>query len=636
MKKIILIAIVIVMAGCSVSFAQYVAQDPTRNIPNARVLGLGKAYTALADDTGSIYTNPAGLNDATGWQICSMSGKLLDEFSYLSFSGFYPAEWGTLGFGFAGTSVSGAYATTVEVGSDPADPIYVIDPSQPLMGNYNNAFVLSYANQGKKLPGINKLPYMDSLSFGTSLKIFRSSVYGDGIINGNAAGYELDLGMKAYPQKWLKLGVAVQNLLPSTMGGKLKYESGHEEAYPAVIEMGSAFKILGKENAIRSLGDHELSFMLDCDLHPTLSGYPAILHMGVEWNPISILAVRAGIDQDTSGDGAGGLTTVSDQSYGIGLNMSGFKFDYAFHTFAGAPNISNNYFSLSYAFQPPVVVVSTTPAEAIIVTNPSDKLITYESSTLLTGKIADQRIRKFFINGNSERFTLAGEFSKNMDLKEGKNSIVIEGKNESLTQGWSKKIRALRLTRFPDVTDGAFAEVPISVLGMAGVISGYPDGSFRPGGSITRAEMCSLIIKTMPSSEEAKPSQSKIFKDVALKNWAANYIAEAVRLGYVKGYPKNVFKPNNKISRAEGVVIISRFAGFPEEVYMNEFGDLSADHWASGYVAGMYPSGVLDYLKGKLFEPNKLLTRAEVAEMLYKTSNVQYMLKNSLLDWETY
>ena len=66
--------------------AEYVAIDPTRTIPNARVLGLGKAYIGLADDSGAIYTNPAGLNDAENWQVTSMSGKFLNEFNFLSLS----------------------------------------------------------------------------------------------------------------------------------------------------------------------------------------------------------------------------------------------------------------------------------------------------------------------------------------------------------------------------------------------------------------------------------------------------------------------------------------------------------------------------------------------------------------------
>ncbi|MBU0672875.1 MAG: hypothetical protein KJ732_07610, partial [Candidatus Margulisbacteria bacterium] len=225
MRKFLVILIVAVLTFPA--WGQYMAQDPTRYIPNARVLGLGKAYIGLADDAGAIYSNPAGLASIGGWQLSSMSGKFLDEFNYLSFSGLYATQVGVFGVGFAGTSISGAYATTIEAGSDPADPIITIDPSQPLMGNYNNALVFSYGNELKKIRFLDQLPFADRLTFGTNVKMFQVGLYGDGIVGGNASGYELDLGLKLQPpQPWLSLGITGQNLLPFSMGGKLSYASG--------------------------------------------------------------------------------------------------------------------------------------------------------------------------------------------------------------------------------------------------------------------------------------------------------------------------------------------------------------------------------------------------------------------------
>jgi hypothetical protein len=637
MKRIFLALFVCCLAA-GLAAAQYVAQDPTRYIPNGRVLGLGKAYIGLADDTGAMYTNPAGLGEISGWQLSSMSGKFLDEYSYLSFSGLYPTEFGVFGFGYAGTSIAGAFATTIEAGSDPEDPIYTIDPSQPTMGNDNSAMVLSYGGKLSKLPYLKQIPQSDKLDIGASVKLFKVRLYGDGITGGDASGQELDLGIKYTPLKWLSIGCAVQNLLPFAMGGKLTYAGGHEESYPAVIETGAAFTVLGKDKALVKFGEHELKVMTDVDLHPTLKGYPPILHLGAEWKPMSVIALRAGIDQDSAGDGAGGLTTVSDATYGVGLYFGGFRFDYAYHAFAGAPNIDNHFFSLSYAYQPLVIEASKDP---FFVGLPEDKTITFAGTTKVNAHANDARIRTVTVNGQPVKLTLKGDISTEAELKIGKNAIVLNGSDTGGKLVGSVKSRVLRLMTFPDVVIGYWVDRPISLLAMqktasgSGIITGYPDGSFKPEGGITRAEMCSLLMKSRVASLET-PAATAAFKDVPSKHWAAKFIADAAATSVVKGYPGNLFKPNGKITRAEGLAMIARFAGISEETYSRDFPDVSGTHWAAGIIAGSNKAKLLEYLKGLNFEPNKQLSRAETVEMLYRTQYVQNVLKKDLLNWDSY
>ncbi|MFA5113239.1 MAG: S-layer homology domain-containing protein [Candidatus Margulisiibacteriota bacterium] len=633
--KRILTAIVAAVLLAGVACAQYVAQDPTRYVPNGRVLGLGKAYIALADDTGAMYTNPAGMGDVSGWQLSSMSGKFLDEYSYLSFSGLYPTEYGVFGFGYAGTSIAGAFATTIEAGSDPADPIYTIDPSQPTMGNDNAAMVFSYGNKADKIPYVKQVPQADKITLGTSVKLFRARLYGDGIQNGDASGQELDFGIKYTPLRWLALGMAVQNALPAGLGGKLTYSGGHEESYPAVIETGAAFSVLGKDKALAKYGDHELKIMTDIDLHPSLAGYPPVMHLGAEWKPVSILAIRAGIDQDAGGDGNGGLTTYSDPTYGVGMYFGGFRFDYAYHAFAGAPNIDNHFFSLSYNYLPPAVESSKDP---FTFTSPDDKTITFAGATRVHAHAANSRIRTATINGQPVKMNLKGDISTEVELKIGKNGIILAGSDDRGKLVGSSKVRLLRLTTFPDVVIGYWVDKPISLLAMQNIITGYPDGTFKPEGGISRAEMCSLLMKTRKQNASTAEAAltAAAFKDVPGKHWASAFVAEAAALGVVKGYPGNVFKPNGKITRAEGLAMIARFAGVSEETYARDFPDVAGNHWAAKIIAGSNKVNILQYLKGLNFEPNKQLTRAETVEMLYRTDYVQQVLKKDLLNWDTY
>jgi hypothetical protein len=649
--------------------AQYVAQDPTRYIPNGRVLGLGKSFVGLADDAGAMFTNPAGLADSKGWQLSSMSGKFLDEYNYFSLSGLYQTQYGVIGFGYAGTSIAGAFATTIEAGSDPRDPIYVIDTTQPEMGNYNNAMIVSYGNQMKKIPYLDKVPYADRMSLGASMKLFRAALYGDGITNGDASGQEMDLGIKIYPpQRWMTLGVTAQNFLPFAMGGKLHYANGHEEMYPIVLKAGSAFNILGKDNSLRRMGDHELKLLLDADMHPTLKSYPMTMHIGLEWKPIDMLAVRAGIDQDAAGDGNGGLATVSDMAYGVGLYFGGFRFDYAYHTFGGAPSIDNNFFSLSYTFMPPEEI-----KDKIMIDQPKDKYITFEAKVKLTGNVVDPAAKQLLVNEVLAKQGLKGEFAVPIDLKFGKNRVDLRALDGSKKLMQLKKWRALRLIPFPDVKIGYWVDKQISLLAMGKVITGYPDGTFKPEGNITRAEMCSLLIKALDllasyeaaaATKEAKATtleakskvatsemQTKVstveikaavtdeatgFKDVGPKHWAAKFVKKANKIGVVLGYPDGTFKPAGNITRAEGIAMISRFAKVSEEAYKNEFKDVASTSWAAKIIAGAYRAKLLEYLKGQPLDPNRKLARAETVEMLNRTTTVEALLSKDLLNWDSY
>jgi hypothetical protein len=642
MKKKFL-AVLILAALALPSYGQYVAQDPTRYVPSGRVLGLGKAYIALSDDVGAIFTNPSGMADAEGWQLSSMQGQLLDEFNYLSFAGIYATPAGVFGLGFAGSSISGAYSGTIEAGSDPEDPIYVIDLSEPVMGNYNNAFVLSYANHMEKINYLNRLPLAKDLSVGANLKLFQVSIYGDGITGGDANGMELDLGAKYSPPiKWMNFGIAVQNMLPFNMGGKLSYDSGHEESYPAVVEVGSAFRVLGKENSFRALGGHELTLLADFDHHPTLNNYPVVWHLGAEWKPIPIFAIRMGIDQDTAGDGLGGLEVISDQTWGIGLQMAGLHFDYAYHAFTGAPDTTNHFFSLSYKFKPRVKVVG----EDIVVQEPRDKHITFQSTVVVVGKVNEPSVRKLTVNNVPVRFSLTGDFTATADLKIGKNAILIKGWNASGKKVAEVKLRALRLKPFPDVPEDHWVRKPISLLAMQTIITGYPDGTFKPEGNITRAEMCTLLMKTRklgdklasPEAEGKDKDEDKAaFADVSVNHWAAPYVARAAELGVVKGYPDGTFRPKNNITRAEGLAMVARFAGISKEAFTAQFPDVAARHWAAEIIAGAYRAGILEYLDGKNFELKKLLTRAETVEMLQRTRYVREdVIAKDLLNWATY
>lgn len=632
MKKALISAVVLVFVA-SLANAAAIAPDATRIACGARVLGMGKAFVGLADDVNSIFSNPSGISQIDRWQITSMSGNVMD-FNYLTLSGVYPTNFGNVGLGFSGASIGGAYASKIKQGTeDTSDPLYEFDYSQTAMNYYNNVFILSYGGQVEQalqiplLKGFEeRLAFMKNLSFGTNLKIFSAGLAGDGITNGSATGTELDIGVLGKINPWLNVGFTATNVMPFAMGGKLVYASNHEESYPVNVKLGTAINLLGPKDALREF-NQKLKFVMDLDTYPTRNRYPMIYHFGVEWTPISLISIRAGIDQDAAEDESGSIVNINNFTAGVGLTYQMFRFDYGFHQFTGVTGQDNHFFALTYG-----IPTEQVKKEMIEVYQPQDKTVTKETTALVLGKV-DREARFVSVNNTWATLNSNYEFGKKIELNLGKNSITVEALDIAKSFLDKKKIRLCRLATFPDVPADYWAVDQIGYIATLGIIQGYPEGTFKPDNMITRAELATVLVRT----RKIAPDDSQtVFKDVRKNHWAAKYIMPAVKYGIVKGYPDGTFKPSQVLTRAEGLAMIARFSGVTPESYAVPFRDVSATHWAAPIISGAYRAGMLMYLYKKPFEPSRQLTRAEAVEMLFRSPYVQSMIKEDLLNWETY
>jgi len=186
------------------------------------------------------------------------------------------------------------------------------------------------------------------------------------------------------------------------------------------------------------------------------------------------------------------------------------------------------------------------------------------------------------------------------------------------------------LKTFSDVIPGFWAKDAIEYLATLNIMSGYPDGTFRPYSPVTRAELCSILVKA--KEFKANPLIEDVFPDVPLSHWAAPFIKIAVDRKYVSGYPDGKFLPWKKMTRAEAVVVISKFAGLSEPASLadNPFPDVNKRHWAARSISIAKTSGLLEYLSVKNFEPDTVLTRAEAAEILSKTTFVKDKIREQI------
>ena len=111
---------------------------------------------------------------------------------------------------------------------------------------------------------------------------------------------------------------------------------------------------------------------------------------------------------------------------------------------------------------------------------------------------------------------------------------------------------------YSDVAAGSWYNIAVSTLSNMGILGGYEDGTFRPNASITRAEFAKIAVSFFDWADVYAVNS---FVDVRDSAWYADYVAVAAEIGLIEGYGGNVFRPDATITRAEACTIINRTLG---------------------------------------------------------------------------
>lgn len=148
-------------------------------------------------------------------------------------------------------------------------------------------------------------------------------------------------------------------------------------------------------------------------------------------------------------------------------------------------------------------------------------------------------------------------------------------------------------------------------------IVGYPDGSVRPNGNITRAEATTIFFRLL--TEDARDDfwcTENDYPDVSGKDWFNVAVSTMTNAGIIEGYPDGTFKPNNPITRAELATMISRFdLDYDGKINGYDFSDILG-HWAEDEIhQSAYRGWVVGYPDGT-FRPDRYITRAETVTMI--------------------
>ncbi|MHA6480783.1 S-layer homology domain-containing protein [Paenibacillus sp. strain BS8-2] len=166
---------------------------------------------------------------------------------------------------------------------------------------------------------------------------------------------------------------------------------------------------------------------------------------------------------------------------------------------------------------------------------------------------------------------------------------------------------------------GHWAERLIAQASELGFVTGYPDGTFRPEGKVTRAEFVKLLIGAL--QPETTEHAAVTFADHnQIGEWARESIAAAVQLGWIQGYEDNAFRPNQTISRAEMAVIVARaLALAPSTGGATSFvDDQDIPEWGREGIHALAREGLLTGRKGNLFAPSASATRAEAVVLILR------------------
>ncbi|MBT2689209.1 S-layer homology domain-containing protein [Bacillus sp. ISL-47] len=154
---------------------------------------------------------------------------------------------------------------------------------------------------------------------------------------------------------------------------------------------------------------------------------------------------------------------------------------------------------------------------------------------------------------------------------------------------------------------GHWAEEQIESSIEEGLVEGYPNGTFRPNGTITRAEFITIVNRKFDYTEKATVG----FPDVKADDWYADAISVAMEAGYIDGFDDGTMRPKSPITRQEAAVILARILDLPENTGDAEVFKDSIPEWSKGSIGAVASKGLMEGFPGAKFEPKKAITRAE-------------------------
>ncbi|MDD3861521.1 MAG: S-layer homology domain-containing protein [Candidatus Gracilibacteria bacterium] len=215
------------------------------------------------------------------------------------------------------------------------------------------------------------------------------------------------------------------------------------------------------------------------------------------------------------------------------------------------------------------------------------------------------------------RFDKSGTYyGQLLNMKVGKDRLVLKYDGKTYYSDSFEIIsRNVKSSGFADVDDDNEYRDSIMYLASKGVVQGYSDGTFKPTKQVTRAEALKLILegsKTNLSSGNIK------FPDVDAEAWYVDYIYTANKRNIVSGYPDGTFRPNNTVTKSEFLKILlgAMKIKIDTDVKENPYTDVGRKTWFAPYFVKAKELGLFD--ETDRIQPSDYMTRQEIADAIYR------------------
>jgi len=515
----------------------------------ARPLGMGAAFSGLADDVNCLLYNPGGMAWAKGISLT------FRDFDNITAVQAYPTGLGSsLGLAVVTSKVSDV----------------------PVMGgtanSNSNILVLSFGTKLNFLPVFYKQPALQRLGIGINIKgLLTQTLRRTGQPDRSATGWDMDLGLLWKGSDWWTAGISLQNILPAKAlgGGLLKWDVGGEEGIPATEKLAFSARIIGDLGSPIFMEERELVLNGELDfssLHPTL------LRIGGEYGFNKTYFFRAGVMQQYKpGEVSAAL------NLGAGYRNPDWGVDVVSYR-EPLRQESQTYISILY-FPKEWVVVEKLEVEkpavmletAIEKISLEDNIVTYNDRIEVFGKVKPGV--EVYVNGLRAFTAEDNTFKVVIPLQPEKNLIVVEARYEGEKKVWKYKVlrkakvviaeekqieQQLKKALTPEEKEALRKKEQeikerrskVEELVTLGVIEVSPEAEFKLQASVTRGEMATWLAKStglpLPKVER------DLFLDVKRDHPLAPFIKLVVDWDLLKPYPDGTFRPEASVSKEEG------------------------------------------------------------------------------------
>ncbi|MDR6726226.1 putative repeat protein (TIGR02543 family) [Paenibacillus amylolyticus] len=171
---------------------------------------------------------------------------------------------------------------------------------------------------------------------------------------------------------------------------------------------------------------------------------------------------------------------------------------------------------------------------------------------------------------------------------------------------------------------GHWAASDLERAAVAGIITGFNDGTFRTEQNVSRAEFVVMLARSAKRSELSEDQTLPFTDKKSIPEWAKEGISTAYHNGWVQGFEDGTFQPDQFITRTEAAVFIARALGLSEQELDLTWQDANQiPLWARGHVATLVEMGLIQGLSNNHFAPARKTTRAEAAVLLLRMKGVK-------------